>query len=58
MWDLILSVPDHFKLYYSVTLKLWVTLEFSRRHGNLKPKRFDVCIEYKLIDRTCPFHYQ
>ena len=35
-----------------------VTLEFSRRHGNLKPKRFDFCIEYKQIDRTSPFHYQ
>ena len=42
----------------SVTLKFWVTLEFSRRHCNLKPKRFDFCIEYKPIDRTCPFHYQ
>ena len=42
----------------SVTFKFWVTLEFSRRHCNLKPKRFDFCIEYKPIDRTCPFHYQ
>ena len=42
----------------SVTFKFWVTLEFSRRHCNLKPNRFDFCIEYKLIDRTCPFHYQ
>ena len=25
----------------SVTFKFWITLEFSRRHGNLKPKRFD-----------------
>ena len=24
----------------SVTFKFWVTLEFSRRHGNLKTKRF------------------
>ena len=42
----------------SVTFKFWITLEFSRRHCNLKPKRFDFCIENKLIDRTCPFHYQ
>ena len=42
----------------SVTFKFWVTLEFSRRHYNLKPKRFDFCIEYKPTDRTCPFHYQ
>ena len=26
-----------------VTFKFWVTLEFSRRHGNLKPKCFDFC---------------
>ena len=39
-------------------LKFWVTLEFSRHHGNLKPKRFDFCIKFKPIDRTCPFHYQ
>ena len=42
----------------SVTFKFWVFLEFSRRHCNLKPKRFNFCIEYKPIDRTCPFHYQ
>ena len=42
----------------SVTFKFWITLEFSRRHCNLKPKRFDFCIEYKRIDRTCPFYYQ
>ena len=42
----------------SVTFKFWVILEFSRRHCNLKPKRFDFCIEYKPIDRTCSFHYQ
>ena len=42
----------------SVTFKFWVTLEFARRHCNLKPKRFDFCIEYKPIDRTYPFHYQ
>ena len=42
----------------SVTFKFWVTLEFSRPHGNLKPKRFDFCIEYKPADRTWPFHYQ
>ena len=35
-----------------------VTFEFARRRGNLKPKRFDFCIEHKLIDQTCPFHYQ
>ena len=33
----------------SVTFKFWVTLEFLRRHGNLKPKRFDFCFEYKPI---------
>ena len=33
----------------SVTFKFWVTLEFSRRHCNLKPKRFDFCIEYKIV---------
>ena len=42
----------------SVTFEFWVILEFSQRHGNLKPKRFGFCIEYKPIDRTCPFHYQ
>ena len=42
----------------SVTFKFWVTLEFSRHHGNLKPKRCAFCIEYKPIDRTWPFHYQ
>ena len=42
----------------SVTFKYWVTLEFLRRHCNLKPKRFDFYIEYKPIDWTCPFHYQ
>ena len=42
----------------SVTFKFWVTVEFSRRHCNLKPNRFDFCIEYKPTDRTCPFHYQ
>ena len=42
----------------SATFKFWVTLEFSRRHYNLKPKRFDFCIEYKPTDRTCPVHYQ
>ena len=30
----------------SVTCKVWVTLEFSRRLGNLKPKPFDFCIKY------------
>ena len=35
----------------SVTFKFWVTLEFSQCHCILKPKRFDFCIEYKLIDR-------
>ena len=31
----------------------WI-LVYSRmwRHGDLKPKRFDFCIEYKPIDRT------
>ena len=29
----------------SVTFKFWVTLKFSRRHCNLKPKRFDFYIE-------------
>ena len=38
--------------------KCWVTLKCSRCHGNIKPKRFDFCIEYKPTDRTCPFHYQ
>ena len=46
----------------SVTFKFWVTLEFSQRHCNLKPKGFDFCIEYKPTDRIwppgCPFHYQ
>ena len=42
----------------SVTFKFWVTLEFLRRHCNLKPKCFDFCIEYKPTDRTCPFYYQ
>ena len=42
----------------SVTFKFWVTLEFSRRHGNLLPKRFAFCIEYKPVDRAWPFHYQ
>ena len=42
----------------SVTFEFRVTVEFSRRHCNLKPKCFDFCIEYKPIDRTCPFHYQ
>ena len=42
----------------SMTFKFWVTREFSRRHCNLKPKCFDFSIEYKPIDRTCPFHYQ
>ena len=42
----------------SETFKCWVTFEFLRRHGYLKPKRFDFCIEYKPMDRTCPFHYQ
>ena len=41
-----------------VTFKFCVTLEFSRRNCNLKPKRFDFCIEYKPVDRTCPFYYQ
>ena len=39
-------------MYNSVTIKYWVTLEFLRRHGNLKPKRFDFCIEYKPVKRT------
>ena len=34
----------------SVTFKFWVTLEFARRHSNLKPKRFDFCIEHKPVD--------
>ena len=42
----------------SETFKFWVTLEFARRHGNLKPNRFDFCIEHKPVDQTCPFHYQ
>ena len=42
----------------SVNFKFWATLEVSRRHCNFKPKRFDFCIEYKPIDRACPFHYQ
>ena len=42
----------------SVTFKFWVSFELSGRHCNLKPKRFDFCIEYKTTDRTCPFHYQ
>ena len=33
----------------SVAFKFSVTLEFSRRHGNLKQKPFDFCIEYKPI---------
>ena len=41
----------------SVTFKFWVSLEFARRQGNLKLKRFDFCIEHKPIDQTCPFHY-
>ena len=41
-----------------MTFKFGVTLKFSRRHCNLKPKRFDFFIEYKPADRTCPFHYQ
>ena len=41
-----------------MTFKFWVSLVFSRHHGNLKPKRFDFCIKYKPIDRTCQFHYQ
>ena len=40
-----------------VTFKFWITLEFSRCHGNLKPKRFGLRIEYEPIDRTCQFHY-
>ena len=40
------------------SVTFWVTLEFSRRHRNLKPKRFAFCIEYKPIDRTCLFRYQ
>ena len=42
----------------SVTFKFRVTFEFSRRHCNLKPTRFDFCMEYKPIDPTCPFYYQ
>ena len=45
-------------LYVTVTFKFWATLEISWRHGNLKPKRFDFFIEYKPLDRTCPFHFQ
>ena len=41
----------------SVTSKFFVTLKFSRRHGYLRPKHFDFCIEYKPIDRACQFHY-
>ena len=41
----------------SVTFKFWVSLEFSH-HGDLKPKRFNFCIEYKPIGQTRPFHYQ
>ena len=40
----------------SVTFKFWVTVAFSRRHGNLKQKRFDFCIEDKPIDRTRPYY--
>ena len=42
----------------SVTFKFGVSFEFARRHGNLKPKRFDFGIEHKPVDQTCPFHYQ
>ena len=42
----------------SVAFKCWVTLEFSRRHGNLKPKRFDFCIKYKPIDRVLSYLYR
>ena len=45
-------------LFYSVTFIFWVTLEFSRRNGNLKPKRFDFCIEYKSTVLICQYHYQ
>ena len=45
-------------LYATKWLKFRVTLEFSRRHGNLKPKRFDILYRMQAIDRTCPFHYQ
>ena len=41
-----------------MTFKFCVTLEFSRRHGNLKTKRFAFVIEYKPIDWTWLFHYQ
>ena len=41
----------------SVIFEFCVTLECLRRHGNLKPKHFDFCIEYKAIYRTFPFHY-
>ena len=37
---------------------IWVTQEFLRRHGNRKPKRFDVCIKCKPINWTCQFHHQ
>ena len=43
----IVALPGFFYklLCNSVTFKFWVTLEYSRHHGNLKPKRFDFCIE-------------
>ena len=42
-------------LYATLWLLIfWVTLQFLFlwRHGNLKPKRFDFCTEYKPIDHT------
>ena len=57
--DLILSLlwllKTHRGFMNSVTFKFWVTLEFARRHGNLKPKCFDFCIEYKPVDRRVHF---
>ena len=44
-------------LFNSATFIFWVTLQFSRRHGKQKSKRFDFWIEYKPIDRICPLRY-
>ena len=63
---LLMKIHSGFKPFFahnvtfckSVIFKFWATLEFSRRHGNLKPKRFDFYIQCKPVDRTCPFHYQ
>ena len=41
----------------TVNFKFRVSLEFFRRHVNLKQKRFDFCVEYKPTGRICQFHY-